>query len=844
MKQIYLIDAMSMVFRAFHAMYNSNLSAPDGTPTGAIFGFTNIITKLLEIEKPENIAVVFDTMAPTFRVDMYPEYKANRSDFPEELIPQVPKIKEILDLMGIPRVELDTYEADDIIGTLAKQASKEKIKSFCVTNDKDFMQLVDEYVKILRPVPKSDEMKLIDYDQVKEKFGVRPDQVIDVQALIGDSVDNVPGVKGIGEKTAGPMIDEYGSLENLYENIDKITKKAAKTKLENDKELAFLSKKLVTIKIDCPIDFTIDDTKLEKANFEKLDNLFEELGFNTLRRKWQERALESGAEIAFKEDVPELINIENSNANYELIDTQEKLDSLILTLNSAKILSFDLETDSLDVHNCEIVGIALSFKVREAFYIATYDDTKTAKSNETLFSEEIDKPINHSIPISEAISKIKPFLENKELPKCGQNSKFDVYILKRFGVNVTPISFDSMIASYCINPDSKHGMDALAENYLNYKTVSITSLIGEKKKDQKSMRDLLPSEISDYACEDADITLQLKEKLEKELDNEGMSKLAYEVEFPVVEVLTQMEYEGITIDKTALAELEKEIDEKVLILQKTIFEEAGTEFNIDSPKQLQHILFEKLQIPPTKKTKTGYSTDSQVLTELAKNYEIASMIEEYRILQKLNSTYVRSLPKLIQKRTGRLHTTYNQTVASTGRLSSVNPNLQNIPIKTDLGKRVRKAFIAKNEDYLLLSADYSQVELRIMAHICGDSHLIQSFKDGIDIHSATSAKIFNKDINEVSQDDRRIAKTVNFGIMYGLGAYGLAQRLDLKRAYAKEIIDNYFESYPGIKKYMDLTIEQTQENGFAETLCGRRRYFKNINSKNRMQKTADERAAI
>lgn len=844
MKEIYLLDAMSMVFRAYHAMYNSNLSSPDGMPTGALFGFTNIITKLIETEKPENMVVVFDTFEPTFRSQMYSEYKANRAEFPEELVPQLPKIKEMIDLMGIPRVELDTYEADDIIGTLAKQASEKKIKAYCVTNDKDFMQLVDDYVKILKPVPKKDKMDLIDYEQVKAKFGVKPEQVIDVQALIGDSVDNVPGVKGIGEKTAGPLIDEYGNLEELYNNLDKVTKKAAKTKLENGKESAYLSKELVTIKIDCPIDFTLEDSKLHSPKFEQLDDFFENIGFGTLRKKWQERALEMGAEIAFDNIEDDIDTIKTTNKEYKLIDTKEKLNNLIKYLKKAEILSFDLETDSLDVHTCEIVGIALSRKEFEGFYIPTYDDRKIQENTDNLFENNSNKSDYNYFKISEFIEKLKPFLEDVNLPKIGQNCKFDSFILKRFGVNVNPIAFDSMIASYCINPDDKHGLDALCEKYLNYKPVSITTLIGEKKKGQKSMKDLKPEDISDYACEDADLALRLKNKLELELEKEGMEKLAYEIEFPIVKVLTEMESEGITVDKKALAELEKEIDVKVAELQKQIFEEAGTDFNIDSPKQLQHILFEKMQIPPVKKTKTGYSTDSQVLTELAKDYEIAKMIEDYRMLQKLNSTYVRSLPKLIQKDTGRIHTTYNQTVASTGRLSSVNPNLQNIPIRTPLGKRVRRAFIAKNDDYTLLSADYSQVELRIMAHICGDKHLINSFKDGLDIHAATASKLFDKKLDDVTQDDRRIAKTVNFGIMYGLGAYGLAQRLDLTRSYAKEIIDNYFESYPGIKKYMDMTIEQTQEKGYAETLCGRRRYFKNINSKNRMQKTQDERAAI
>ncbi len=835
MNKLYLIDGMSLVFRAYHAMFKSGLSSPDGMPTGAIFGFTNIITKLLDSENPENIVVVFDTSAPTFRDTIYDQYKANRAEFPEDLAPQLLKIKELLKHLNIPQYELDGFEADDIIGTLAKNASKENIKTFCLTSDKDFMQLVDENIKLLRPTSKSEDLQLIDYDEVREKFGVTPEQVIDVQALIGDSVDNIPGVKGIGEKTAFPLIQEYGSLEGLYDNLEKITKKAVKTKLETDKEMAFLSKKLVTIKIDCPIDFKLEDALLKEADFHSLDKFFQEVGFTTLRRKWQEKALKSETNIEFKEDIT-IQEFNDDKVNYKLIVNEVDLDNLLEKLNKAKEISFDLETDSLNTMTCEIVGIALSIKENEAYYIGLSSDQK-----EDLFSEKIEVD---TLAIDLVAKKLKPILENKNINKIGQNSKFDSLILRRHDIIVSPISFDTMLASYVLNPDDKHNMDDLSLKWLNYKPVKITSLIGENKKTQITMKELTPQEIKDYACEDADITLKLKNKLEKEIEKEGMHKLAYDIEFPMVEVLTEMEFNGIKIDKNELKIIEIELTKEADRIKAEIFDETGLEFNLDSPKQLGDVLFEKMGLPVIKKTKTGYSTDNQVLTELSQSFDIAKKIVEYRSLTKLNSTYVTALPKLINKKTGRLHSTFNQTVASTGRLSSTNPNLQNIPIKTDFGKEIRKSFIPKNNDYVIFSADYSQIELRIMAYFSNDSHLIDAFKNGVDIHSATSSKLFNKKLEDVTSDDRRVAKTVNFGIMYGLGTYGLSQRLGISRAKAKEIIENYFESYPGIKSFMDNTIESTKEKLYTETLCGRRRYFKNINHSNHNIRSQDERAAI
>lgn len=834
MKKLYLIDGMSLVFRAYHAMIRAGLSSSDGMPTGAIFGFTNIITKLLESEKPENIVVVFDTSAPTFRHEMYSEYKANRAEFPEELIPQLPKIKELLNLLNIPQYELDGYEADDIIGTIAKNASKDNIPTFCLTSDKDFMQLVDENIKLLRPTSKSEELQLIDYDEVKDKFGVTPEQVIDVQALIGDSVDNIPGVKGIGEKTAIPFIQEYNSLEGLYENIEKVTKKAVKSKLEEHKEMAFLSKQLVTIKTDCPIDLDVYQTKMGEVDFHNLDKFFQECGFTAIRRKWQEKALQSESNINFEQNIT-IQKIDDSKVDYQLINTEDKLNNLVNNLKKCNELSFDLETDSLDTMNCEIVGVALSDKEKVGYYIPT-----SYQENNDLFSNNSS---SDTLNIELVIYKLKDLLESKDINKIGQNTKFDSLILKRHGINVFPITFDSMLASYVLNPDEKHNMDDLAVKWLNYKPVKITELIGENKKTQKSMKELSPEEIKDYACEDADITLRLKNILEKEINKEKLNDLAYNIEIPMVECLTEMEYNGIKIDSNVLKNIEIEINKEIEVLKEKIFNETQFEFNIDSPKQLGEILFERLGLPSIKKTKTGYSTDNQVLTELSESFDIAKLIVEYRSLTKLNSTYVTALPKLVNKNTGRLHTTFNQTIASTGRLSSTNPNLQNIPIKTDFGKEIRKAFIAENGN-VIFSADYSQIELRIMAYYSKDNHLIEAFNNGLDIHSATASKLFRKKLEDVSSDDRRVAKTVNFGIMYGLGVYGLSQRLGIPRNYAKEIIDNYFDTYPGIKNFMDSTIEQTRQKGYAETLCGRRRYFTNINNSNHNIRSQDERAAI
>lgn len=855
MPRFFMIDGMSLVFRAYHAMFRSELTNSIGEPTGAVFGFANIITSLLDKYDPKHILVVYDTSAPTFRNEMYDLYKANRAEFPEDLKPQLIKIKEMMNLFGIPQMELDGFEADDLIATLACKASEQEIDSYCLTSDKDYYQLVTDHIKILKPAHKGGDLEIVDYPEVREKFGVRPDQVIDVQALIGDSVDNIPGVKGIGIKTAFPLIEKYESLEGLYENIDEITSKSVRNKLEEHKEMAFLSKKLVTLKVDCPIEFKFDDYEFKDTKFDELDKFFAHQGFRTLRGKWYERSGKASVNALTEIDVDsELKTIKSAENDYKMINTKDELNKLIKEIEKQDVLSVDLETSGLNKNECNVVGIALSFKEKTGYYIPVIADSELEEiqpQNKSLFEQdEIDENqfnrklrAEKSLPIDYVIKAMKPIFESDKIGKCGQNIKFDQYILMRYDVLIAPIVFDSMIASYVLNPDEKLNLDILSEKWLGYKPVSIKTLIGEKKKDQKSMADLNPEDISDYACEDADLALQLKNKMEPSLIGTEQEKLAYEIEFPTITVLNKMEMAGVSIDIDALEELQAEISKRIDTLEEQIYDEAEQQFNINSPKQLSEIMFEKMGIPAIKKTKTGYSTNEQVLSQLAPMHQIADYVLDYRQLTKLQSTYVESLPRMVFEGTDKIHTTYNQTVASTGRLSSTDPNLQNIPIRSDLGKKVRKAFIP-SEGNILLAADYSQVELRIMAYICGDEKMLQGFINGDDIHAATAAVLNDIPQEEVTQDMRRIAKTVNFGIMYGLGAYGLAERLGISRGDAKDIIDNYKEKYHGIIKYMDDTVDSARVKGYAETLCGRRRYFPNINSKNRMLKNADERAAI
>lgn len=872
-----LVDGMSMVFRAYHAMIKSGLKNKKGEPTGAIFGFSNIITALIEKENPERMAVVFDTSEPTFRDDLYSEYKANRAEFPEDLAPQLLRIKELIKLMGIPQIESHGYEADDIIGTLAKESSAKGIEVYCLTADKDFYQLVDDHITIFKPSRKGEDIELISYDGVKEKFGVRPNQVIDVQALIGDSVDNIPGVKGVGEKTAIPLIQKYGNIENLYENINELPENAMKRKLIDNKEMAFLSKILVTIKIDVPLDFTIDNCFVDVANFSDLDKFFDEMGFRTLRQKWSIKS-GPGDKLNINAPISDINPFEESsnnnysdNSNLVVEDYLYKKYTVLTKIEDIKELSFYLQNfseislnfifSSEDRMMSHIIGVSFCVESEEVFFIELIKDGKETKNSNkfndnnslgNLFTENEESINFEEILDLEKINILKPIFENKTIKKNVFNIKNTIYKLRELEINLTNIGMDLQIASFVLDADNKHTLEYLADKFLNIKLekelINRKLTYGRNFKEEpvKSQKiiDIINNKTYVLNCLVSELIFSLTKIIKTKLEEEDLLKLCEEIEFPLIEVLANMEFEGIALDTDLMKYLSKESEKKINELKIEIFKETIEEFNLDSPKQLSVILFEKLRLPIIKKTKTGYSTDSEVLSELAITYPIADLILDYRQIVKLKSTYIDALPKLVSKVDGRLHTTYNQLGASTGRLSSNDPNLQNIPIRTNLGKEIRKAFVTNWDETLIYSADYSQIELRIMAHLSEDEYLINAFKEGQDIHTATAANLFNVSLENVDGDLRRIAKTVNFGIMYGLGSFGLAQRLKIGRKDAKEIIEKYFDKYKGISKYMSNTIKFVEENGFAITLCGRKRYFGDINSNNKMLKNATERAAI
>jgi DNA polymerase-1 len=855
---IILIDGMSLVFRAYYAMQRQGMRSPAGEPTGAVFAFVNILTSLLEKHDPEAIAVVFDTAQPTFRHEMYPEYKAHRDAFPEDLGPQLKHIKDMITLLGLESIELPGFEADDIIGTIASRESAKGHEVLCITSDKDYFQLVNDKVRILRPGNTATEYEPYDAQRVKEKFGVGPERVIDVLALMGDSSDNVPGVKGVGEKTALPLIQQHGSLEHLYEHLDSIEKASLKQKLIDSRDMAFLSKKLVTIHTDVPINHDRAALHRQPIKFDELDSFFEAMGFHQIRRKYAQKrtgaggdatstatsdsaASSSGTDSA-SDTAPNvhggMRTLKDVEHDYVLVQTQEAFDAMLADLGTPAVLCVDLETTSLDAMSCDIVGVALSVREGHAWYVAV-DDRDPAGSS-ALF-EPHDKPL---LPVGMVLAALKPLLEDPAVGKIGQNLKYDMLVLRRRDIRVHPVHFDTMLASYVLDPDRQHGMDALAVRWMQYEPIPITTLIGEKKATQISMRDVDPARVAEYAGEDADVTLKLYGILRPELEKEQLDTLTRTIEFPLEEVLVEMEHTGIAIDVSALGDLGTFMRDEAKRLSQLIYAEAGVEFNIASGKQLGEVLFETLKLPTSKKTKTGFSADASVLSELAEEYPIAQLILDYRQVEKLRSTYVESLPRMINPRTGRVHTTYNQTIASTGRLSSTDPNLQNIPVRTELGQRIRKAFVPQHKDALILSCDYSQIELRIMASIAKDEALTNAFVSGADIHAATAAVMNDVAIDQVTTEQRRAAKAINFGIMYGLGAFGLSQRLGISRTEGQAIIDNYFLKYPGIKAYMDSTIEQTRERGYAATLMGRRRYFPMITSNNRNLRTQAERAAI
>ena len=855
MKKLYLFDSFALIYRAYFAFQKNPLINSKGFNVSAIQGFLNTIWEIKTKYNPTHYAIVFDAAAQTDRQAEHEFYKAHRQETPDDIVTSIPYIKAIIKAMNMPIVEINGFEADDLIGTLAVKAAAEGFECYIVSPDKDLGQVASDKIFIHKPPFMGKPAEVLGVAELNRKWEIKnPKEIIDILGLWGDAVDNIPGVKGIGEKGAKMLIRQFGSIENIYENIDQV-KGAIKDKLIEHKEMALISKKLATIITDAPIDWNEDDFILKEFNKEKLTEIFAELEFRTLGKKiiGDDYSMNDAAKNtvntkaatkdpsqfsmfasadAIEEDSSQQQqsvsfgkNINNTEHQYFLIDSQEKTDELLEKLNTADKICFDTETTSVNANNCELVGISFSIKPFEAYYVPI--------------------PSNQQEAIK-LIHQFKSILENKKITKIGQNIKFDQLVLKWYDIDVQGILFDTMLAHYLIDADTKHNMNVLAENYLGYSPVSIEELIGKKGPKQITMRDVPVENVKEYAAEDADITLQLFNVFKKEVDHTHLHKLFYEVETPLIPVLTEMEYEGVRIDTAFLKQYSDEIAHDIISLKEEILSVCGAQFNIDSPKQLGDILFEKMGIKyPGKKTKSGqYSTDEETLQKIVHEHPIAEKLLDYREFTKLKSTYVDALPNLINPKTNRLHTTFNQAIAATGRLSSVNPNLQNIPVKTDRGKKIRQAFIQKDDQHIILSADYSQIELRIVASISEDENMMEAFKKNLDIHAATAANVFGVELEHVTSEMRRQAKMVNFGIIYGISAFGLAQRLGIPRTEAANLIEQYFVKFSGIKRYMDNTINFAKENGFVETLLHRRRYVRDINAGNWTVRGFAERNAI
>ena len=800
-------------------------------------GFTTTLYDIIRREKPTHIAVVFDAPGPTDRAAEHSFYKANRQEMPEDIRNALPHIKNIIDAFNIPRYELAGFEADDLIGTLAKNAEKDGYITYMVTPDKDYAQLVSEKIFMYKPQYRASGFDILGVEEVKEKWEVDdPLQVIDILGLWGDSVDNIPGIPGIGEKTAKKLIKLYGSVEGIIEHSDELKGKQ-KENVINFADQGLVSKKLATIIVDAPVTVDEEDLVMSEPDREKLAAIFAELEFRTLGKRilgddfnvvtsaGSQGDLFASPSPDGTKKAAKGTTIDSTKHKYHLVNTAKGIKDLVAKLKKQKQVCFDTETTGLDANNCELVGLAFAFKKGEAYYVPCPEDQKE--------TEKI-------------VAQFKPILESKKIIKIAQNIKYDMLVLKWYGIAVCEPMYDTMLAHYLIKPDMKHGMDVLSETYLGYKPISIETLIGKKGKAQKSMREVDPNEITIYAAEDADITLQLEKCFTPMLKKEKVEKLFHDVEMPLVPVLTDMEYEGINLDAGFLEKFSKDLTKDLVKIRDKIFKQAGTEFNLDSPRQLGEVLFDKMEIPyEWKKTKTGqYSTNEQVLKSLEARFDIAKEMLNYRELNKLRSTYVDALPALVNPKTKRIHTSYHQAVAATGRLASQNPNLQNIPIRSEIGRRTRKAFVPRNKDHVLLAADYSQVELRIIAALSEETNMIEAFKEGQDIHASTAAKVFDVPLSKVTRDQRSRAKAVNFGLIYGQGAFGLSQGLGIKRGEAKEIIDNYFSKYPKLKDYMEESKEFARKNGYVQTILGRKRYLPDIKSANFTVRGFAERNAI
>ncbi len=852
MKKLFLLDGMALMYRAHFALSKNPRFTSSGMNTSAVMGFTNTLLDVIKKERPTHMAVVFDTEAPTERHTDFSAYKAHRQAMPEDLSAAMPYVIKLILGFNIPVITSDGYEADDIIGTLAKKAEKKGYQVYCMTPDKDFAQLVSDNIFIYKPSRMGSDIEIMGVKEVCAKWEIEDVcQVIDILGLWGDAVDNIPGIPGVGEKTAKLLIKQYGSMENIIKNSHELKGKLREN-IENFTDQGLLSKKLATILLDVPVE--LDEAGLEICAPSKdlLEPLFAELEFRTLGRRvfgddfsiTELKAVSvqtdlfgndvatgrtvltvDAADIATADQPVAGKNIENTAHAYHLADTFELRAELISLLKQQTGICFDTETTGIDANHCELVGLSFSINPGEGWYVPVPDNQTEA----------------HIIA-----HEFKELLENENIAKTGQNIKYDILTLKWYGIDVKGPLFDTMMAHYVLDPDTRHGMDILSENYLGYKPVSITSLIGPKGKGQLSMRDVDIEKIKEYAVEDADVTLQLKNIFEPKIKEAEADKLIHEIEHPLIYVLADMEFEGVRIDEGTLREFSKELETDLVRLEKTVYEKAGVRFNISSPKQLGEVLFEKLMLDPkAKKTKTGqYQTGEDVLLALANKSDIVRDILDFRQLQKLKSTYVDALPDLVNPKSGRLHTSYNQAVAATGRLSSNNPNLQNIPIRTERGREVRKAFIPRDDNHKLISADYSQIELRLIAEISKDENMLDAFAKNLDIHTATAANVYRIPLEEVDSTMRRNAKAVNFGIIYGQSAFGLSQSLGIPRKEAGEMIEQYFAQYSGIKRYMSDTMNFARENGYVKTLMGRRRYLRDINSANQTVRSYAERNAI
>ena len=837
MDKLFLLDAYALIYRSYYAFIKAPRINSKGLNTSAIIGFVNTLQEVIEKEQPKYLGVAFDPHGPTFRSEAYPAYKAQREATPEDIKKAVPIIKQLLEAYRIPVIEVPGYEADDVIGTLATKLSASEAEIFMLTPDKDYGQLVSDRVKIFRP-RHGGGYETMGPKEVCEKYGIeKTAQVIDLLALMGDSADNFPGCPGVGEKTAVKLINEFGSIEEMLKHTDEL-KGALKKKVEEHVEDIRLSYFLATIKIDVPVNIALDDLKRQEPDEQKLGKLFDELEFKTLKervlKKIEKKPKTANLELSLFDNFqdegqvePEFSNLSDIHQvphQYYLVDNQEEIEKIVCNFKTNEILCLDTETTSTNAIDAELVGLSFSVKPHEAFYVPIPAEREKALQIVNIF---------------------KSLYEDPKMVKVGQNLKYDLEVLRNYGVRLAGPMWDTMIAHYLIQPELRHNMDYMAEVYLNYKTIHIDELIGARGKGQRSMRDLLPSQVYEYACEDADITLQLKEKLEPELKRLDCERLFYEIEMPLMPVLAEMEMTGVRLDTKSLSETSKILTDRMNEIEKRIYELAGEQFNIASPKQVGEILFDKLKIvEKAKKTKTGqYVTSEEVLQQLRNKHEIVADILEHRGLKKLIGTYIDALPKLINPKTGRIHTSFNQTVTATGRLSSSDPNLQNIPIRGEDGKEIRKAFVPE-PGCLFFSADYSQIELRVMAHLSQDEAMIEAFRSGYDIHAATAARVYKKNIKAVERDERTKAKRANFGIIYGITVFGLAERLDISRDEAKQLIDGYFETFPRVKDYMEQAKETARQQGYVTTLLGRRRYLPDINSANATVRGFAERNAI